>query len=341
MESYDVIIIGAGPGGLNCAKELGRSKLKVLILEKNAKVGPKVCAGGLTGKDIDYLKLPNEIREFSFEKIKLHLNEEEFDIKNNYCFAYTIERTNFGQWQLKKLKAFKNIEVRTNACVSKINKNYVIVNNKKIKFKYLIGADGSSSLVRRFLKLNTNDLDMGMQYIIPTKKYKDFEIFFEPEKFGPWYAWIFPHKNYVSIGCGANPKIIPAKKLKQNFHVWLKEKKINFSKGKFEAFPINYDYKGYKFGNIFLIGDAAGLASGLTGEGIYQALISGQEVGKMILNKNYHAKKMEELLKLKQKHKKLLKISIRFKYFRLIIFFIIIKMFKSKYFQNKITKLVI
>ncbi len=34
MEQFDVIIVGGGPAGLKCAEELGKTDLKVLLLEK-------------------------------------------------------------------------------------------------------------------------------------------------------------------------------------------------------------------------------------------------------------------------------------------------------------------
>ena len=48
MESFDVVIIGAGPAGLKCAETLGNSNKKVLLLEKNSKIGPKPCGGLMT-----------------------------------------------------------------------------------------------------------------------------------------------------------------------------------------------------------------------------------------------------------------------------------------------------
>lgn len=44
--SYDVIIIGAGPAGLAVAEELENTALTVLLIEKNSVIGPKICAGG-------------------------------------------------------------------------------------------------------------------------------------------------------------------------------------------------------------------------------------------------------------------------------------------------------
>lgn len=69
-----------------------------------------------------------------------------------------------------------------------------------------------------------------------------------------------------------------------------------------EGAPINYCYKGYKFGNKFLAGDAAGFASGLTGEGIYFAMASGDDVAKMIIDKNYKPLLIKKILRKKRKH---------------------------------------
>lgn len=317
MEKYDVIIVGAGPAGLNCAKQFGRSNLKVLVAERNGVVGPKVCAGGLTGKSIESLNLPDELIEFNFNKIHLHHKNKLFYLKDDEDFTYTIDRKKLGQWQLKQLAKFPNIEVRTAAAVSKITKEYVVINGHKIGYKHLVGADGAGSLVRRYLKLPSGKAEIAIQYILPETKYKDLEVYFDSQLFSAWYAWIFPHNNYVSVGCMGNPKIISPKRLTNNFNAWLKTYHIDVSDGKYEAFPINGDFKAYRFGgNIYLAGDAGGFASRLTGEGIYQALVSGGEIGKMILDKNYHSKKIDQLIKLQNKHNKILSTLIRAGKFR-------------------------
>lgn len=301
-----MVIVGAGPGGLNCAKKLSESSLKILLLEKNEVIGPKVCAGGLKKQDLDYLKLPERLLDCKFKEVIIHTPYNKDIIKQKEYFVYTIDRKTLGQWQLKGLKK-TNVVIRKNSRVTNISKNMVTVNNSyKVKFRYLVGADGSSSIVRRHLGLSTNEEGAALQYNIPSKKYRKMQIFLDSDLFHSWYAYIFPRKDYVSIGCGAGPHFLSAKKLKENFNKWLKRNNIDVSKGEFQANPINFDYEGHRFKNKFLVGDACGLASGFTGEGIHQALISGEEIAKMIMDKNYVSNPFQELLKTKKLHDRLL-----------------------------------
>lgn len=328
MESYEVVIVGAGPGGLACAQYLAEHGRRVLILEQNSEIGPKVCAGGLTGNSIDHFRLPRELFDYQFKEISLHTPLQSRTFRLNEPFTYTIDRKNLGQWQLKKLQK-TNAKIRTNAKVNKIFKDHVIVNNSEnIQFKYLAGADGTNSLVRRFVGLKTKDLVIAIQYIVPGDKYKNFEMFLDPTLFSIGYAWIFPHKGYASIGCGCEPSVFSSKDLMANFEIWLKKKNIDVSKAKYEAFPISYDYQGYKFGNIFLIGDAAGLASGLTGGGIFQAMVSGEEAAKSIINKDHVSRRMEEAIKSNNKQNGTLRFMVKTKFimrFELEAFLLLMK----------------
>ncbi|MCU0680221.1 MAG: NAD(P)/FAD-dependent oxidoreductase [Planctomycetes bacterium] len=336
---YDVIIVGAGPAGLNCAQALANSNLKVLVVEKNKEIGPKICAGGLTGKDLAYLNLPEELIDFKYKEIALHVNRTKSIITNDDYFAYTINRKKLGQWQLAKLKSFSNIIVKTEALVSQIEKEYLVINGEKVFYKILVGADGSASLVRKFLNLKSEDLGIAIQYLLPNTKYRDFEVFFKDQFFSAWYAWIFPHQDFVSIGCGAKPQVLSSDKLQRNFQLWLKENNIDVSSAQYQAFPINCDYQGHKFENIYLIGDAAGLASIFTGEGIYQALVSGEEVGRMILDEKYKAQKINNLLSIKRKHKKILFLLIKAGRFKTVLFYLGQFLFKNNWFKKKVIEI--
>ena len=101
----------------------------------------------------------------------------------------------------------------------------------------------------------------------------------------------------MAVGCCCDPRIMDVQKLKTGFHAWLREKGIDPGDRSLEAYPIACDYRGVKFGHVFLAGEAAGMASAFTGEGIYQSLVSGQEVARMILDPAYDPVQLKEVLR--------------------------------------------
>ncbi len=297
---YDVIVVGAGPAGLTAAKFLAANNKKVLVLEKNKIVGEKVCAGGLTLKDFEEANLPKFIAEREFKSINLYIDSRSIKLELKRPWIWTCSRKKLGKWQQEEVER-AGAEILLNSKATDIQKDFVLVNNeRKIFFKYLIGADGSNSLVRKFLGLGIRDIEIAMQYVVSKNKFDQMEIFIDLEKFGPGYAWIFPHQDYTSIGADADPRFIKAEKLKQNLDDWCKKLGFNPTECEFQAAPINYDYRGVEFGNIFLIGDAAGLASGFTGEGIHPAMISGMEVARKIVNPEYGFEELKEVVKTKK-----------------------------------------
>jgi geranylgeranyl reductase len=139
---------------------------------------------------------------------------------------------------------------------------------------------------------------IGIQYTIPVEDPDPIlEIHLDSRLFKSWYAWIFPHEKAIAVGCCSDPKITPPTKLRNNFNQWLEAKNIDYSGLRLETYPISFDYKGVRFGNIFLIGEAAGMASGLTGEGIYQSMVSGQEVARMIIDPDYIPAQLDKALR--------------------------------------------
>lgn len=295
MEKYDIIVVGAGPAGLECAKVLGNAGKTVLLLEKNKEIGPKVCAGGITRKCFHYLNLQPEIIEGTFTKIVFRTAKKRTVLNFGEDYLYTISRKNLGQWQLNNLN-LDFVTIRTSALVTQVEKDLITINgSEKIGYKYLVGADGSNSIIRRYLGLKTELLGVAFQYIIP-KKYPDLEIYFDSKLFNVWYSWIFPYYDSTSVGFGYYPRVIPSNIANKNFATWLEKEGMDVSQSELQVHPINCDYRGHFFGNIFLAGDAAGLVSGFTGEGIYQALLSGKEVAKKIINPQYPCQGIKEIL---------------------------------------------
>ncbi|MDD5750228.1 MAG: NAD(P)/FAD-dependent oxidoreductase [Candidatus Pacebacteria bacterium] len=335
---YNIIIIGAGTAGLAAATFLAKAKKKVLVLERNKALGLKVCAGGLTIKDFTELNLPKSIIEKEFKHINLHIgNHKAIKLQLDQPWIWTCSRENLAQWQLDQAKS-AGAEIRLGSSAKEIYKNRILTDdNLSLHFDYLIGADGSGSLVRNFLGLKTKKIMVAIQYCIPDRRFKELEIFFDLEKFGPVYAWIFPHQDYVSVGTGCDPKFIKPNRLKTNLDSWCQKLGIDSAGHQLQAAPISYDYKGVDFGNVFLVGDAAGLASGLTGEGIHPAMVSGIEAAKKIINPDYRLPKIKQLVKNKRLEETALGFYKTNKTITKLMFGLVANLLKNEKFQRKTT----
>ncbi len=312
MEKHEIIIVGAGPSGLRAALTLAESGKDVLVLEKNSVIGQKTCAGGLTIKDIEII--PKNIVDAEFNYFILHTTKGAHEVNLGSHPVFTINREKLGQWMAKEAQK-AGAEIRTESFVREIKENHVLINGEEIGYDYLVGADGSNSIVRRFLKIPVKKALTALHYKSKTQR-KELEVFLDDFKKSLKYSWIFPHNGFTSIGVGGWTN--RASILRQDLDGMCG--RLALEKTKLEAFPINFDYRGFAFSNIFLAGDAAGFASGLTGEGIYQAILSGEEVAMGILHKNYRYSKLKQILKVKNTQEKLLQLFSINKFIPHIVF---------------------
>jgi len=128
-------------------------------------------------------------------------------------------------------------------------------------------------------------------------------------RFGYGYGWIFPHTEVVSIGAYGDVNNLPAPVLKQRLLAWAREQRLDLNPETIRAGLVNFDYRGTRFDRTWLVGDAAGLASGLTGEGIYPALVSGQAVARMILDPDYPATELAGLVRKQRQHRQMVALA--------------------------------
>jgi len=304
---WDIVIIGASFAGLNCAKTLGNSGLHVLVLEKNNELGLKPCGFGVEDEDTQFI--PESDMNFPLKPLVIVHEKEKYRMPENQALISSINRPDFLNKLKNGLGKFNNIEIRMGQKIANISKNTLIVDGSEIKYKYLVGSDGSFSMVRKFIGLETRKFMAAAHYIVP-EVYPDFEMFTDNKLFDKGYAWIFPNRNFSSVGASVDYRSPKLPDLKKNLNQWLKDNKIDTSENKFAGSIINYDFKGYKFGDIYLAGDAAGLGSGLTGNGMYPACASGYQIGKEILGEKCHL--IEDWLKIKEKEEQILELESNF-----------------------------
>jgi len=182
--------------------------------------------------------------------------------------------------------------------------------NKVFTCSHLVGADGANSLVRRSLGLPAEERGTGINFQV-SQVCERMEWHLSARAFGCGYAWIFPHKNSVSVGAYSPQSDMSAGRLKRNLLRWASGRGFKLQDLACQAALINYDYRGHAFGPTWLVGDAAGLASGLTGEGIYPAVVSGETVARRILNPNSDASGLAALIRRQTRHRRVIDLSAR------------------------------
>lgn len=306
--SYDVLIVGAGPGGLACAEITARAGMKTLVLERKRIIGQKVCAGGVTWNGL-VKRVPIEVMERQCATQYVFTRSQQISVSAPTPIITTVNREKLGQQMANKAQQ-AGAEIRSGCQVRSITDHQITFIDKNTGkteqqiFTYLVGADGSSSLVRRYLAIPIHAIGIGINYQLPGS-YPKMEWHLDSNLFASGYAWVFPHQRTVSIGAYVDARVMKAKELHKNLLQWGAKEGYQLSHYQGRAEYINFDYRGYRFNNIFLVGDAAGLASGLTGEGIYPAIISGAAVARCIASAAHIPEDLHHMIKNHTRHRKM------------------------------------
>jgi len=307
---YDVIICGAGPGGLSTGIStlFFNKNAKVLILESRKEVGEEKCGEGLSEgwfydmpdyglfllSKLDQKCFENEMHGMAIylpngKSIKIRTEEKQGWIINKDYFLKNL--ANIFQWL--------GGELRTNTSVFRplIKGNRVegieTSEGEMIYGKYIIDATGvPQSIWRNVLSieepLNKKDYEVCFQYKVLGCNLKDHDLihlYFGNELFPGGYGWVFPkgpHKANVGLGCQAS-KTSTAFPFMIKFWGKLKIKGNIISKkgGTVDTFKIP---ESFVWSNLACVGASARFTNPLHGGGTGPALFSGYLLGKNIAN---------------------------------------------------------
>ena len=303
MKNYDVIIVGAGPAGAISSYYLSRKGFKVALLEKNNIGRDKICGGGISHYTLNELpfNIPESIIEQKIKGINfISPNNEIFQKKEKNQIGITTYRSLFDAFLINKA-IDSNVEFIPYTKISHIYKSNNIFNiQNKYSAKYIIGADGVNSAVRKIANLEDKKkhINLALRSIIEFKDQAEvdeflidketYEFYFHNNK--PGYGWIFGLKTAINIGIGTkihspDPRKLLEQYIKRCFK--LRGKKIpNYS---IQGFPIPNSKLPNRFSKngIFLVGDAAGLVDPVSGEGVHYAIRSAKIVADMIIKDYY------------------------------------------------------
>lgn len=296
-ESFDLIVVGAGPAGSMAAGTAAAGGLSVLLIEEHKQAGiPVTCAEGLSRSTIkDYLDIkPEWISQTLKGSIVRGPSQQEFKIEYPTC-GWVLERRVFDAALARQAKS-RGAVLRTSARALGIQDNIVFVREagqtKQYGFKHIIGADGIASRVGTWLGIDTrlqrDEIEVCAEYTladVPTEPNYAYLIF--GHEYAPGgYAWIFPKaKKTANVGLGISP-ICAQHSAKYYLDRWVARefKNCPIQRRIFGGVPAKVlpCISGKRF---FLVGDAARLTDPLSGAGIANGIKSGVIAARSVMQR--------------------------------------------------------
>lgn len=299
-DSYDIVVVGAGPAGSTAARFAAAGGASVLILEKDRDVGyPVRCGEAVSHEGVVQFIEPND-RWIAARctRFRLVAPNGSAVIPKLDGLAYVLERRIFD-YELAKLAAREGAEVVTKAYVYDLIKPHGVVQGVRalikdqkveIRAKVVIGADGVESRVGKWAGIDTtthiHDMESCAQVTLSgIEVEQDILDFYFGENVAPGgYLWIFPKgKDAANVGLGVN--VENAKK--KSAIRFLEE----FVEKRFPGAAILTRIAGgvpcaktcdeIVKNNVMLVGDAAHQVNPLSGGGIISGMIGGMIAGQV------------------------------------------------------------
>lgn len=297
METGDVLIVGGGPAGSSCARVLRRAGMDAVVVDKAEFPRDKVCAGWITPAVFTLLGIdPAEyghgrtcqpITGFRVGTI----GGAEMSIDYGRAVSYGIRRFEFDHYLLDRCGARLRLgeSVRT---IERIGRRWVV--NDRISAPMLVAAGGHFCPVARRLGGEVRaPVVAAREFEIPLDARQKSTCGVEPEVPELYfcgdlagYGWCIRKGDYLNVGLGREDRDGLSGQTAA-FRDWL-ERRGRIPSDTPTRFR-GHAYYLYRHSprkllddGLLAVGDAAGLASEQSGEGIRVAVESGELAARVI-----------------------------------------------------------
>ena len=315
--SYDIGIVGAGPAGATLARLLA-DRCRVLLLDSGR---PKCCGGILAPEAQNMLArlglaLPKSVLADP-QPFAVTILDADNECSRKYARQYVnIDRLAFDQWALSLLPS--SVDLRREAvyrfserCDNELAVHFTERNSERTeRVRRLVGADGANSAVRRefFSQHPVPQRYLAVQdwfesnavHIESTVDFRNSYVGVFDREFTDFYCWTIPKNGSLIVG-GAFPagpdirlRFERFKKKLERYGLFLGERTRREADRIFRPVSLSSICLGND--RVFLAGEAAGLISPSSAEGISTALAGAVALSEA-LDDNNAAKKYRRRLR--------------------------------------------
>ncbi|NDJ84927.1 MAG: geranylgeranyl diphosphate reductase [Chloroflexi bacterium] len=301
-----ILVVGASVGGSTAANTLATANIPVVVLERDLS-WVKPCGGALPPVAFDEFDIPQSLISRKVKMAQIHSPSE-----RTARFAVTGLETREDDYVAMARREDLDPFLRQRA----VDNGAELIEGKLIDLKFetdgviatytdkqttqkrslhaeaVIGADGAYSTTARLLGQPRLPYCVAIQERIRLSpdmmdRWGDTAHLYLGKDVSPdLYAWVFPKADHVAVGCGAGPGKTKEMRqllanLKERIGADLADGEVFLEEA--HALPIHPRRK-MAFERAMLIGDAAGLVAGTSGEGIYWAMKSGQQASQTLID---------------------------------------------------------
>lgn len=289
---FDAIVIGLGPAGSMAAYTLAMAGFKVLAFDKERFPRYKPCGGCISPKMDGLLSfdISGCVEENVNTAVFTFRSGRRVEIRADRTIGYNVMREVFDAFLVQKARS-AGVEVVEGARVKALadRGDHVTAStaqNGEFHARFAIGADGAGGLIgRECLGVNSKDSAIAITSEVPYKRDASCpakvqgRVFIDVGGVPGGYAWVFPKKDFLSIGMAAPARTARGKKLKECFNEFVLTHPA--LKGLGSTAPSGWTVPIYRGaitlakGRIIAVGDTGRLVDPFLGEGIYYAVKTG------------------------------------------------------------------